>query len=929
MRILHIRIENFGCLSDFDLDLSDGNNVVLQKNGWGKSTLAAFVRAMFYGLNEPRKKDLLVNDKTHYTPWNNGYFGGEIKFSTNGKEYVVSRNFGSKNQDSDFHLFDAATGIESKDYSAKLGEELFGINCEAFRKTCFINQALIRYEGVNSEISSKVSPLAQTDDLNNYDQVEEQMKDYLNANSPKRKTGKLYILNNEIQNLKSEIKREKSIRERIDNNEENIRKEEKELGELKKKREEIEKQIQETGNKKELAALLNSYFEIKEKIRERKKAVNNWEKAFGEIIPDVEYPQNLTGFVSEASQCRSAWEQEMNSVDDSRYERLTKYFKDVVPSELEIIEQIDKVEKVQKLISENEKHNVSIETKRTTITNLQQSADELVAEKRKNTEKRAEKEAEVNRQKAEFEQAKARFDIDKTSYEKAVEEYKKRRQAYDEECRRIAEERQNVSSKKGPSKKLLTISIVLLVIGVLFEIITFAAKLPAVVFALAAILIVVGIILLVLAFVGGAKNNDILSEMPKPFEEHAPIPPQIPEILKNPPILSMPEENNHYDEEIQKLKNNEKKCNEEIQKLNDTIETNKQRIRNLEEELRLFFERYELTYSRLDAREVLYEMKGLLAEYKTVLSAKKDKEEQIEKLKKRSLDADEKLMDKLREIKKDTDLCLKIDGDIQRPDYSAIQKFVSDLTIMLTSYENAKEELSASLESEEDFRNKNPEVVEYYEKNGEEKTVSEPQDIEEQLSRLSEELKEVHDAIDGKNGVISSYGRDLDGAYSDLEEIDGLKQKLEEKTELYDDLRVKYALVEKTKEYLQKSKESFIARFMSPIKDSFDKYFNIMASNDTFINDFRIDANMTLTKKEEGSYHSIEAQSSGYSDMIGLCIRMALMDVMYDEEKPMVIMDDPFVNLDKEHLAGAKEFLKEVSKEYQILYFTCHEDRSL
>ena len=100
-----------------------------------------------------------------------------------------------------------------------------------------------------------------------------------------------------------------------------------------------------------------------------------------------------------------------------------------------------------------------------------------------------------------------------------------------------------------------------------------------------------------------------------------------------------------------------------------------------------------------------------------------------------------------------------------------------------------------------------------------------------------------------------------------------------------------------------------------------------MASCDAEIGEFRVDAEMNFHKKEEGAYHEIHTQSEGYSDMIGICIRFALLDVMYKDERPMVIMDDPFVNLDAGHLLGAKEFLKEVSKEYQILYFTCHEDR--
>ena len=41
--------------------------------------------------------------------------------------------------------------------------------------------------------------------------------------------------------------------------------------------------------------------------------------------------------------------------------------------------------------------------------------------------------------------------------------------------------------------------------------------------------------------------------------------------------------------------------------------------------------------------------------------------------------------------------------------------------------------------------------------------------------------------------------------------------------------------------------------------------------------------------------------------------------------KPFLIMDDPFVNLDDNKQARGMEFLRRVSEDYQILYFTCHQ----
>ena len=80
MRLLSLHIENFGTLSDFNMDFTEGTNVILRENSWGKSTLAEFIRVMFYGIEGSRKKEYLDNDRTRFQPWNGKYFGGEMTF---------------------------------------------------------------------------------------------------------------------------------------------------------------------------------------------------------------------------------------------------------------------------------------------------------------------------------------------------------------------------------------------------------------------------------------------------------------------------------------------------------------------------------------------------------------------------------------------------------------------------------------------------------------------------------------------------------------------------------------------------------------------------------------------------------------------------------------------------------------------------------
>jgi uncharacterized protein YhaN len=93
--------------------------------------------------------------------------------------------------------------------------------------------------------------------------------------------------------------------------------------------------------------------------------------------------------------------------------------------------------------------------------------------------------------------------------------------------------------------------------------------------------------------------------------------------------------------------------------------------------------------------------------------------------------------------------------------------------------------------------------------------------------------------------------------------------------------------------------------------------------------EFQIDANMNIYRKEVGEFRDVEAQSEGLGEVIGLCIRMALLDVMYEKEGPLVILDDPFSGMDAKHLEGTKKFLEKVAGKYQILYLTCHESRGM
>ena len=204
MRLLNCQIENFGKLHALSLDFQDGLYVFLRENGFGKSTLAAFIRVMFYGLSGERKTQDSDNERKKYRPWQGGSFGGSLSFALDdGKCYRITRHFGERKGQDQFLLYDAETNLPSKDYSERIGEELFRIDETSFRRTLFIGQQALE-TGVTSEINARIGNVSEDpEDMNRYAEVIERLKDEINALSPARRTGAIFKKRLELEELKA------------------------------------------------------------------------------------------------------------------------------------------------------------------------------------------------------------------------------------------------------------------------------------------------------------------------------------------------------------------------------------------------------------------------------------------------------------------------------------------------------------------------------------------------------------------------------------------------------------------------------------------------------------------------------------------------------------------------------------------------------
>lgn len=170
MKLLRCHVDNFGKLSNYDYSFVDGLNVIQEHNGFGKSTLAAFIKAMFYGFPRIGKRSITENERKKYSPWQGGSYGGSLDFEFEGISYRVRRTFGDKASKDTYSLRDLKNHRESSRFSENLGEELFQLDAESFMRSVYMSQGRETDTLATTSMQTKLSNLVDnTDDLNNYD----------------------------------------------------------------------------------------------------------------------------------------------------------------------------------------------------------------------------------------------------------------------------------------------------------------------------------------------------------------------------------------------------------------------------------------------------------------------------------------------------------------------------------------------------------------------------------------------------------------------------------------------------------------------------------------------------------------------------------------------------------------------------------------
>lgn len=742
MRLISLSISNFGTLSNYKIDFTENPTVILEDNGWGKSTLATFIKVMFYGFDGESKRNPKEREREKYRPWNKGLYGGMIVFESKGKKYEISKVFGDKEKDDDCVLCDCDSRLRIHDVdSAHLGYDLFALDERSFMRSVFIAQNDVRVheegkEDISDGISAKIGNLSDaTDDVNRYEVVMERLNDVLNKMSPKRATGSIKQMDAHISAIENNLREETSVRDSVEYLESKIREEQDKIKSLRAERNRIERDFTENAKKGELIA--------------RK-------EAFDHIWKQYEVSKENLSMVSEG-------------------------YVNGLPAEKELNEKIDAWSRRSMLLSNIESKQVSL--------------DYML----KNREDELEREAEKKR----------------------IEEEEERDYNAFLERRRKA------------GIVLIALSIISFVLGAAITFV-FNHFYPGIgVAGFGVICLVVGLIVLPFG-TKTVKTSEEDNDNPPEELSIVDISPDTVDMTEAAKAIYLSNVNGATDTDTP-----------EILGVRAQITDAKEEAQKIEADVLEFINYYGFTYLPDNIESCLYDIRQQIGVYNS-------KVEDVEQKR------------------------------------AAVKEFESnnDMTaIMNISEESSYEEI----------------------------------DITDERAQLENLIKEHADAI-------RQYRIKLEENTERLSQLSDFKEEMISLTEKRDTDMHKYEMLSLTRDFLKRSKENFSAKYRKPLLDGFKKYYSYLSDEES--SEFQIDSNIRMSRREMGEARDTDCFSNGNRDLFDICLRMALIDAMFTDEKPFVILDDPFVNLDKKKTEKAMTFLKEVARDYQVIYFTCHESRA-
>ena len=208
----------FGKLDRARLELGAGLNLIQAPNEGGKSTWAAFWKAMLYGIDtRDRDRKGYLSDKNRYQPWSGAPMEGEVALEFQGRDITIRRG---PRGNTPFGAFSAVyTGTEEPVpglTADNCGALLTGVGREVFERSAFIGSGGSLTVTAAPELEKRIAALVSSGEEDvSFSQTEARLKEWLNRRKVNRSVGLIPKLEEELAQVREALERQDEVSDRI------------------------------------------------------------------------------------------------------------------------------------------------------------------------------------------------------------------------------------------------------------------------------------------------------------------------------------------------------------------------------------------------------------------------------------------------------------------------------------------------------------------------------------------------------------------------------------------------------------------------------------------------------------------------------------------------------------------------------------------
>jgi uncharacterized protein YhaN len=841
MKLLSCYIENYGKISGETFTFNDGLTQFCRENGFGKTTLASFIKAMFYGLPSSRINAKDFDDRQHFYPFNGGKFGGNLTFEMGGKTYKIERFFGKKSEkDDELKVYE--NGRETLTLGTEIGRVVFGLDEPSFSRTVFIGadeQEIVSTGVISAKLNNFVDD---TDDergferaLDALDKAKKRLKASRGDNDlSSRQKRKIFDLNTDIQNL-----------EKIGES----------LGELYSERERLTAQVfalEEQEKKANVENLLLQKWETYDgylmAASEDDARLTQLKAIYPLGLPQKTETDDVFARLQESVAAKSRIETQAFSAEKSaRLQMLDRAFSRGVPTEETLT-----------ILQANIREIHTLDVELNGATQQKTARDQTLCRTFENREPTVEQ----------LEKARA-----------GLERYRNA----DAQLQYAMQEKATAKKSKSPLIAV-AISALLLVLG---GVVLALGKLLGLAFLIAG---VAGLALGVAFYLkgnGGKAEQDLTAQMKADRELATDA---VRELLI--PYGYYSANGVAYDFAVFEKDLEEYRAHKVAYAQTAlTMEGKRAKRAARVAEVKNAFASYGLQGDNL--QENYTSLCAAVREYATLkreYALTKQASENAEKTLKENMAVIYAILQKYG---------LEKDGDLSAQ-FKRLERAQGEISRLETSVKTARERA-------ENYRLTNGLT---------ERVTGEKTDVETLIKRVSE-----------LRSALAVTDRRITEAERQVERLPDTYNELATAEETLEEYRKKYALYDNTMKMLAQAETNLQNRYVAPIKERFLHYSSALER--ALGEKVSMDKDFRLRFERGGEERADKHLSAGQRSLCWLCMRLALMDNMYETEQPFIVMDDPFLALDKAHMESTAALLKELSGKRQIIYFCCHESRSV